>query len=153
MINLDNVQFTAHQALINPWFKIFTRNALDIALAQGLIPEDYSAIVLDIDKLKKANEDYGKQGSSLRIRQSLDRYKDLAYTYFSGDEIVLFCSATDALGMCNRLQSDFHENGLSATFVIGNCECGDWVSTLDYLSNVNDAVKGMGCRDCIKDFR
>ncbi len=143
---------TLRKALTSPWFDCWNRNALDLLIESEQIPANYALVLLDVDKLKQANELYGKEGSSLRIRRSLAREKDKIYCVFSGDEMAAFVPYSDAVGFAQRLQSELHSNGLSATFVISDCE-GNWSDTLDYVSNVNDCVKQMGLRDVIVDYR
>ena len=117
-MNIALTQANLDQALRNPWFGIYNRCALDIALAQGLIPVGFAKVYFDIDGLKQANDRWGKVESSRRIKHALCRTTDYTFSAFSGDEILTFCPTHDAVGYAHRIQSDLCSMGLSATFAI-----------------------------------
>lgn len=101
----------------NPWFGVLTRNAFDQYLRS--VEWTHKAIIyLDVDGLKQANNKWGKEESSRRIRAALSVRSNDIGTWFSGDEFALVVDIHDALGVALRLRDAFHAQNMSATFLI-----------------------------------
>lgn len=103
----------------NVWFGCLTRQALDLALeATDLTGK--AIVYFDIDRLKAANERWGKAESSRRIREALAcRAEDVILgNWFSGDEFAAIVPTTDALGFARRIQAELQAREMSATFLV-----------------------------------
>jgi len=143
---------------VSPWFGCLTRNALDVAI-RAIDTADLWVCFFDIDRLKQANERWGKLTTSNKIAASIKpRSSDLLAEYhlpivgqwFSGDEFVAILPEADVLGYAQRVQKALHSEELSATFVL--VSCGYMVNTyltINYADKVASYVKADGHRNLI----
>lgn len=104
---------------VNTSFGCLTRQALQLDIMFGVLSSERLSIVYwDLDGLKNANETMGEEIVNLKVRQSLNRWTDRVYSWFSGDEFVAFIRDSDAAGFARRLQVELRSHGLRATFCI-----------------------------------
>lgn len=146
---------------ISPWFNCLTR----VALNEVLTTIDVNHLWLcyfDVDKLKYANEKWGKIVASQNIAQAI---KPRAYDilgehrvpivgqWFSGDEFVALLPQVDVLGYANRVQRGLHRYQMSATFVLLPSSHKLTVfDSINYAENVIKLLKGKNLRNLVVEI-
>jgi GGDEF domain-containing protein len=132
---------------INQAFNVLTRNALDLWLKD--ISSGYSIVIFDLDYMKRANTEYGKEEVNRRIRESLSfRSTDIMLgQVYSGDEFAAILHPQDAYGFARRVQDNLHFLGLSATILIAE------FSALESAEQELALLKDGGIRNSIIDRR
>lgn len=145
---------------VDPMYGCLTRNGF-MHLLSSTDLTDLWVVYFDLDKFKEHNNAFGKFVMNDRVRACIaprsydplgraDKHSFLG-RWFSGDELAgIFPDYADALGYANRVQRALHEYQMSATFIVAPALYkGDAYTTLDFLENVNKAIKDLNRRDLI----
>lgn len=98
---------------------IYKREGLERRMAH--LRAGMAVIVIDIDGMHQANDAYGHEGVDRRVTRIMAAVRTddtLAGRWQAGDELVLFCHQDDAIGLAQRLLSEFRTDAMSATAAI-----------------------------------
>lgn len=146
-----------HRLSVSLWFGVLTRQGLDEAL-KDLDVTGLQLVFFDIDRLKQANERYGKIKSSAYIKASihprandiLGEKERIVGQWFSGDEFIGLFADNEAIGYAQRVQRTLHSYAMSATFIIlPATHRVNVVQTIEYADGVCQLLKSKGIRDRI----
>ena len=154
---VKHLEAKIHRLSISLWFGVLTRQGLDEALADLDVTGLY-LVFFDIDRLKQANDRYGKVKSSAYIKASIQpRANDILGEkeriigqWFSGDEFVGIFTESEVLGYAQRVQRTLHQYQMSATFIIlPATHRVNVLRTIDYADAVCQMLKARGVRNRI----
>lgn len=108
----------------DPIWQIYTRVGMERRIPR---PESGMAVIApDIDEMHERNAHYTHDGLDARMVAALlcvrEHDEVVCGRWYQGDEILIFCPAADAVRLAERLRTDMHVYGLSATFAVaGGC--------------------------------
>ena len=107
-----------------PTYGCLTRQGIDMEWERRRDRSKYSVIFFDIDGMKQHNTDWGYSEVNRKIAAVMGQVRadELRLgRWFSGDEGVGVCLASEAWQLCDRLQRAFIGQEMSATFAIAPC--------------------------------
>lgn len=124
MLWLNTLSKRIGQMSTCPTYRCLTRQGVDRRWQKiKTNHQSMHVIFLDIDCMHRANEMWGYTEVDAKIARSLEqvRRNELVGRWYSGDEIVILCEATESQQTAERIQLAFEGNGLSATFGVAAC--------------------------------
>lgn len=131
-----------HALLLDPTYGCYSRSGLEQRW-HARQPDHDTLVFFDLDGLHDANERLGYHEVDRRIAAALkvDRTTIILGRYYSGDELVLLCSAADAPGLAQRIRAQLAVHGLSATFGITPITTPDLTSAVEPAATLVQAAK------------
>lgn len=137
-------------------FGCLSRQGLNLA-TRDLDLTPLAVVYWDVDRLKRANERWGKPVTSDKIAQSLAAHRStdcitIAGQAFSGDEFCAFPLWEEAEAFAIRIQHVLHLEEMSATFAIF-APVGTAQECMAQGEKLCSSAKDAGIRDAILDYR
>ncbi|BAS55310.1 GGDEF domain-containing protein [Leptolyngbya boryana NIES-2135] len=137
---------TLEKYRVCPVYNVLTRPALEEAWSEQKKIPGLAIGFLDIDDLKRMNDELGQHESSRRIAEAfaMARESEVIGRFYSGDEVAILAPASEILKPCERILSALKERGLSATIVIVPYKGEESLADATKEANdLNQACKGV----------